>query len=71
VALLVSFIGALFVGPALGAGSALLAVAALTIVRGDFVRADTVGTTLAIAGSAVLFVAAWWVFYRLARRVFE
>jgi hypothetical protein len=71
VALILSFIGALFVGPALGAGLALVAVVALSIVLGDSALANTVGTTLTLAGSGVLFLGAWWIFYRLARRIFE
>ncbi len=70
-ALILSFIGALFVGPALGAGLALIAVVALSIVLGDFALANTVGTTLMLAGSGLLFLGGWWIIHWLARRIFE
>jgi hypothetical protein len=70
-AVLVSFIAAAFVGPAVGAGLALIATVFLSIALGAGAVADALGTRLAVAGSTVAFVAAWWGFYRLARRVFE
>ncbi len=70
-ALILSFIGAIFVGPALGAGLALLAVAALSIALGNSAPANAVGTTLTLALSILLFLGAWWTFYRLAKRIFE
>ena len=71
VPLILSFIGAVFVGPALGAGAALLTVVILSILTADFALADTLGTAVAIAGSVALFLGSWWVFYRLAKRNFE
>lgn len=71
VALLLSFIGALFVGPALALGAAFITIALLTVVIGNFALADTVGTWLAAAGSVVLFLGIWWVFYGLTKRSLE
>jgi hypothetical protein len=66
-ALILSFIGATFVGPALGAGIARLVAAALSIALGRVFVDDTVPTTLAIADSRVFFLVAWRAFYRLSR----
>ena len=70
-ALVLSFIGAAFVGPALGAGVALIATVGWTILRGSTKAVATVGTAFTIAASGVLFLAAWWSFYQLARRLFD
>jgi hypothetical protein len=67
-ALILSFIGAVFVGPALALGATFIIIAFLTVLTGNLPLGDTVGTTLAVAGSGVLFLVVWWVFYRLAKR---
>jgi len=62
---MMSFVGAIFVGPALGAGVVLLVTAPLSIAFGRVPGDDSVPTTLAIAASSVFFLVAWWALYRL------
>jgi len=70
-ALILSFVGAAFVGLALALGAAFIAIAVSTVFISDFVLVDTAGTALAVAGSGVLFLGTWWVFYGLVKRSLE
>jgi len=70
-ALIISFLGAAFIGPALGLGAALLLTAAVAIISGRAPGAGSLSTSVAIVASSAIFLAAWWVFYRLAKQSLE
>ena len=70
-ALIVSFIGAAFVGPALGAGLGLVVTVVLAIALGEGTTGNSIVTRLAFAASAGFFLGTWWAFYRLTSRIFD